>query len=133
VKNEIPSELQNQHNQRVLDYIGSSSAHSDLGDAMLTALKPLGDVQIFCPDWAQCRYVVASTGGVIFAFAIGMQSIAFRLDERMKSRALLRGGAPISECGDEWASFRLFESDWPDVDLQFWARKAYVAAREREL
>jgi hypothetical protein len=51
----------------------------------------------------------------------------------MKSRALLRGGAPVSECGDEWASFMPFESDWPDVDLEFWARKAYVAAREREM
>ncbi|MDB6036454.1 MAG: hypothetical protein JWM99_295 [Verrucomicrobiales bacterium] len=133
MKQEIPIELQNELNQRVLKHIANSSAHSDLGEALLTALKPLGDVQPFCPDWSQCRYVVASTRGIIFAFATGMQAIAFRLDKRMKSRAVLRGGASIPECGDEWVSFMPFESDWPDVDLEFWARKAYVAAREREI
>lgn len=133
MKQEVPIELQNVLNQQVLDHIGDSSAHSDLGEALLTALKPLGDVQIFCPDWSQCRYVIGSTKGIIFAFATGMQSIAFRLDERMKSRALLRGGTPIPECGDEWISFMPFRSDWPEVDLAFWARKAYGAARERSM
>jgi hypothetical protein len=49
IKQEIPIELQNELNQPTLNYIAGSSAHSDLGEAMLTALKPLGDVQTFCP------------------------------------------------------------------------------------
>jgi len=55
------------------------------------------------------------------------------LDERMKDRALASGGVTFPECGPEWVSFTLFRSDWPKVDIEFWARKAYVAARELEL
>jgi hypothetical protein len=50
----------------------------------------------------------------------------------MKTRALASGAAPYLGCGDQWVSFTLFRDDWPKVDLEFWARKAYVAARERE-
>ena len=70
--------------------------------------------------------------GNIFAVALGMNTIGFRLDERMKSRALASGGALFPECGPEWVSFTPFRDDWPRVDLEFWARKAYVAARELE-
>jgi hypothetical protein len=119
-------------NRQVLDYLEGKSAHSDLAAALQAALKPLGDVQIFCPDWQQYRYVVASTKGVIMALAVGMNTVGFRLDERMKVRGLASGVVPYPECGDEWVSFTLFRDDWPKVDLEFWARKAYVAAREAE-
>jgi hypothetical protein len=33
----------------------------------------------------------------------------------------------------DWVFFELFRDDWPKVDLEFWARKAYVAVRERLL
>ena len=128
----VPAELQTSINRQVLDHIESLSAHSDIAEALMEALKPLGDVQIFCPDWQQYRYVVASTKGIIIALAFGMDAIAFRLDERMKARALASGGAPHSECGKEWVSFTLFRGDWPKIDVEFWARKAYVAARELE-
>jgi hypothetical protein len=59
-------------------------------------------------------------------------TIGFRLDERMKSRALASGGTLFPECGPDWVSFTLFRDDWPGIDLEFWARKAYVAAREFE-
>lgn len=59
-----------------------------------------------------------------------MDTVGFRLDGPMKARALANGGAPFPECGDDWVSFKLFRSDWPRVDLEFWARKAYVAARQ---
>jgi hypothetical protein len=77
--------------------------------------------------------VVASTRGIIIAIAFGMDTIAFRLDERMRTRALASGGAPYPECGKEWMSFTLFREDWPRIDVEFWARKAYVAARELHL
>ncbi len=128
----VPAELQTGVNRQVLEYVKDLSAHSDIAEALLGALKPLGDVQIFCPDCQQYRYVVASTKGIIIALAVGMDTIGFRLDERMKARALASGGAPYAECGKEWISFTLFRSDWPKVDIEFWARKAYVAARELE-
>lgn len=130
MKEEMPIALQTRINKKVLGYIADKSAHSDLSDAMTTALKPLGDVQLFCPDWSQYRYVVASTKGIIFAFATGMRAVAFRLDETMKSRALATGASAHPQCGHDWVLFEVFRSDWPKVDLEFWGRKAYVTARE---
>ena len=129
---DIPKELETTLNRQVLRYIEGLSAHSDVVEALGAALKPLGDVQCFCPDPAEYRYVVGSTRGVIFAVALGMNSIGFRLDERMKSRALASGGAPFLECGPEWVSFTVFRDDWPGIDLEFWARKAYATVRELE-
>jgi hypothetical protein len=128
----MPAELDASINQKVLSYLDGLSAHSDVAGALSAALKPLEDVQTFCPDWQQYRYVVASTKGIIIALAVGMDTIGFRLDERMKARALACGGVPYPECGDEWVSFKLFRDDWPKMDVEFWARKAYVAAREVE-
>ena len=128
----VPAELQTSINRQVLDHLEGLSAHSDVIEALGAALEPLGDVQIFCPDPQQYRYVVASTKGIIIAIAVSMNTVGFRLDDRMKGRALASGGVPYPECGKEWVSFTLFRSDWPKVDIGFWARKAYVAARELE-
>jgi hypothetical protein len=132
VPQSVPAELETSINRQVFDHVEGLSAHSDVAQALTTALQPLGDVQVFCPDPQRYRYVVASTKGIIIAFAVGMDTTAFRLDERMKARALASGGMPYPECGDHWVSFTLFRDDWPKVDLEFWARKAYVAARELE-
>jgi hypothetical protein len=128
----VPAELQTSINRQVLDHLEGLSAHSDVAEALSAALQPLGDVQIFCPDCQQYRYLVASTKGIIIALAVGMNTAGFRLDERMKARALASGGLPYAECGKEWVSFTLFRNDWPKIDIEFWARKAYVAARELE-
>jgi hypothetical protein len=126
----VPPELQTSINRQALNHVEGLSAHSDIVEALGAALEPLGDVQVFCPDCQQSRYVVASTQGIIIALAVGVNTIAFRLDERMKARALVSGGLPYAECGKEWVSFTLFRNDWPKIDVEFWARKAYVAARE---
>ena len=128
----VPIELQASINRQVLRHVEKLSAHSDIAEALTSAVEQLGDVQIFCPDWEQYRYVVVSTKGIIIALAVGMNVIAFRLDEHMKARALASGGAAYAECGPDWVSFTLFRNDWPKVDVEFWARKAYVAARELE-
>ena len=129
---DIPTDLETARNRPVLRHIEGLSAHSDVVDALARALRPLGEVQRFCPDPEAYRYELASTRGVIFAVALGMSTIGFRLDERMKTRALASGGAPFPECGPGWVAFTLFRDDWPRIDLEFWARKAYVATREFE-
>ncbi len=125
----LPAALYTATNRAVLAHVDERSAHSDIGDALVAALRQLGDVQIHCRDWQQCRAVLAATGNVIFGVAIGMNTIAFRLDQRMQARALASGGAAYPECGAEWVSFVLFRDDWPKVDVEFWALKAYVDAR----
>src|SRR5260221_10265514 len=119
---DIPRDLETARNRPVLRHIEGLSAHSDIVEALGTALSPLGDVQWFCPDPQAYRYAVASTRGVIFAVALGMNTIGFRLDERMTSRALVSGGTPFPECGLEWVSFTPFRDDWPRIDLEFWGR-----------
>jgi hypothetical protein len=61
-----------------------------------------------------------------------MNTIAFRLDERMKPRALATGGIAFPECGPEWVAVAhdRTDSDWPAVDFRFWAQKAYYFTRE---
>ena len=129
---DIPHDLVNGLNQPVLRHIRELSAHGDVAEALIQSVKPLGDVQTFCPDVSQYRYVVVSTRQVIFGFAIGINQIGFRLDARMKDRALATGGMAFPVCGDDWVCFGPFQDDWPKVDLEFWARKAYGFARETE-
>jgi hypothetical protein len=126
----IPDNISTPWNKPVLDFVRDSSAHSDLTEALLNATKPLGDVQYFCPDPSRYRYLVASTNNIIFGFVIGMNSVTFRLNAPLNQRAVATGGNPVSELGEEWISFTLFRDNWPEVDLVFWARKAYVYARE---
>ena len=130
----VPPELISAVNKTVLAHIDGTSAHSDIAQVLMDAVKPLGDVQLYCPNWHTYRYVVASTKGVIFGFAIGMNTVAFRLDEKMKHRALLTGGTEYADCGEDWVAVvhEGQDSDWPAVDVRFWARKAYVYAREAQ-
>ena len=129
----LPPALAIEANRPVLAHVENLSAHSDIVDLLRTAVKPLGDVQLFCPDWPAYRYVVASTKGVIFGLAVGLDTVAFRLDAQMKSRALLTGGVAYGDCGEEWVAVvhHQADSDWPAVDVRFWAQKAYVHARSR--
>lgn len=126
---EIPAALLNESNNAVLAYLAVKSAHSDIATELEAAVKPLGGAQLYCPDWQSYRYVTASTGGIVFAFAEGMNRIAFRLEDSMRRRALKSGAVALAECGPEWAAFTLFRSDWPAVDTAFWALKAYDFAR----
>lgn len=132
MKREVPSALATAVNRAVLAQVEKMSAHSDMAEVLRSAVQPLGDVQLFCPDWNAYRAVVASTKGIIFGLAAGMDTVAFRLDARMKERALRTGAIEYPECGDEWVAVvhALPDSDWPAVDVRFWARKAYVHARE---
>ena len=125
----VPADLVTNINRQVLDRVRDLSAHSDVAEALTAALTPLGDVQLFCPDPRTYRIVAAATRGVIFAVALGMNTISVRLDERMKARAVASGAVPDPGCGNEWVPFTLFRDDWSKVDLEFWARKGYIAAR----
>jgi len=128
----IPPELDNEQNRAVLAHLHSLSAHSDVVEVLMKAVEPLGDVQTFCPDPREYRYVVVSTKNVVFGFAAGMTAVAFRLDELFKQRALITGGVALPKCGPEWVDFVVFRGGWPKVDLEFWARKAYVFVREAQ-
>ena len=130
MEQKIPDTISNDWNKPVLNFIQDYSAHSDVTEALLLAVKPLGDTQYYCPDISHYRYLVVFTNNIIFGFAIGMNTVAFRLNTPFNQRAVVAGGNPLPQLSDEWVSFDLFRDDWPETDLLFWARKAYVYARE---
>jgi hypothetical protein len=99
---------------------------------LLRSIEFLGDVQSFCPDWNAYRYVVASTNSIIFGLAVGMHSIAFRLNPEKKEIALATGGEPLDAVGPDWVRFELFRPDWPAPDLKFWALRSYAYTRGNE-
>lgn len=128
---EVPVALRGPVNRRVLAYLEDLSAHGDLADVLRASVEPLGDVQTFCPDPSSYRYVLVSTRGIALGLAVGMHTIAFRLDARMRERAVATGGIAWPKCGEEWVAVvhQRQDDDWPSVDVTFWARKAYVYAR----
>ena len=129
MEEEVPTALRSEANATVLAYLDGLSAHGDVSEALAQAVAPLGDVRTFSPDPAQYRYVAVSTRGVVFGFAVGMATVGFRPAPELKARALRTGATDCPEAGPDWVSFTLFRSDWPEPDLRFWARAAYVAAR----
>ena len=128
-----PPRLATPLNERVLTYLRDKSAHSDIADVLLDAVHGLGAVEMFCPDAAAYRYLLAATNDVVFGFAVGQSTVAFRLDARMRRRALETGGVSCGECGPDWVAVvhPRPDADWPAVDVRFWARQAYVYARAR--
>ena len=128
--NAVPNELQTPRNEQVLAYLTGRSAHDDVAEALASATSRLGDIGKFCPDSASYLYVLVHTANTVFGFATGMSTVAFRLNEEFRSRALATGAHELNGL-DGWAAFELFRADWPTVDVRFWATQAYVQAREQ--
>ncbi len=129
----VPNELDIEVNRSVLSYLSTLSAHSDNGEVLIDSVAPLGETSIYSPDFKQFRYIAVYTSQTVFGIAHGMNSIAYRLSPEFVHRARASGHTAISSIGPEWISFTLFRCDWPDVDARFWARKAYVFAREHDV
>ncbi|MDH3629709.1 MAG: hypothetical protein OER98_01205 [Gammaproteobacteria bacterium] len=125
----LPASVHNDKNHNILIYLQGKSAHSDLVDVLVEAAAPLGDVQLYSSEPANYGYVVLATQDVVFAVTYGMSLVGFRLDEAFKRRALETGGFDATEIGPDWVAFELFRTNYPAVDLRFWARKAYLIAR----
>jgi hypothetical protein len=125
----LPASVHNDKNYDVLMFLQGKSAHSDIADVLVEAAAPFGDVQLYSSDPANYGYIVLTTQSVVLAAAYGMSQIGFRLDETFKGRAMETGGLNAAEVGSDWVTFELFRTNYPAVDLQFWARKAYLIAR----
>src|SRR5258708_18120481 len=81
-------------NQAVIEYIRRENpfAHSDIGDLLIRLGKLVPGAQYYCPSFSSLAYVVLHTkANVIFAIAIGMLKIDFRLPSALVSTATRRG------------------------------------------
>jgi len=116
-------------NDAVLAYVGAMSAHDEVAAALQEAAQSLGDAQLHVRAPTGYGAVVLATRGVAFAFAAGMAQIGVRLGPELVGRALATGAAALPAIGPDWVAITLFRDDWPDPDLRFWTRKAYVYAR----
>jgi hypothetical protein len=125
---QLPDQLNKEKNRSVLEYISGLSAHSDVAEALQIAIAPLGAAHTYCPDPDSYRYLLAYADDTVFSYAVGMRMVAFRLAPDFKKKAIKSGGQAVESIGNGWVAFDLFRSDWPEVDVRFWARKAYLFA-----
>jgi hypothetical protein len=122
-------------NRKIIRYLkrNTPSAHGDLVDALFAASNEIENRQIYCPDAEKFAYFLLHTvSGVIYAVAIGMHALAFRLPEGEVSKALSSGGTKDRALGKGWVSFEAFPQGIPgervDQELKLWCECAYQNA-----
>jgi hypothetical protein len=125
---QLRDKLNTEENRSVLQHISGLSAHSDVAEALEIAIEPLGAAHTYCPDPDNYRYLVAYANETVFSYAVGMGTVAFRLSPDLKYKAIKSGGEAVDSIDNKWVAFALFRSNWPEVDVRFWARKAYLFA-----
>jgi len=90
------------------------SAHADMVEILVKSTELLPKVQFYCPDTDNHAYYLAHTdNGVMFAAAIGLSALIFRVPKSAMSGALVKGGEILKELGDSWVSFNPF---WPEKE-----------------
>lgn len=113
---EFEGELDRPENQSMINFLKQHqpSAHADMVDLLVKSSESLPDVKFYCPDTDNHAYYLAHTrGGVMFAAAIGLSALMYRLPKSAISGALVKGGEIIKDIGDEWVSFNPF---WPETE-----------------
>lgn len=135
---EFDGELDRPENQQIITFLKQyqPSAHTDMVQLLVNATKDLSDINFYCPDTDNHAYYLAHTpDGVIFAAAIGMSALMYRLPKQSMSSALVKGGEIFSEIGEPWVSFNPF---WPDnnksdeeliKEMKQWSNLAYHYAQ----
>ena len=126
--------LNRPENQSMIEFLKQHqpSAHADIVDLLRKSASDLPDVKFYCPDTDNYAYYLAHTrNGVMFAAAIGLSGLMYRLPNQAMSGALVKGGEVIKELGENWVNFNPF---WPEEDqpnknieseMQHWCKLAY--------
>lgn len=134
---EFEGELDRPENEEIINFLKQyqPAAHSDIVRLLVESASDLKDIKFYCPDTDNYAYYLAHTpDGVIFAAAIGMSALMYRLPKQLLPDALKKGGEVIPEVGESWVSFNPF---WPEtekkapVDLKSmkqWCKLAYKYA-----
>jgi hypothetical protein len=124
-------------NRAVIEYIQreSPSAHSDIGSVLIRLARFVPGAQYYCPSFSSLAYVVLhNNANLIFAIAIGMLKIDFRLPHALVSETRGRGEGAHSDIGADWLSVRPFPRGEPraivDARLNRWCEAAYQYAQE---
>ncbi|MDH3546389.1 MAG: hypothetical protein OEN22_04780 [Gammaproteobacteria bacterium] len=108
------------------------SAHGDLAEELLVLAKEIPEAHSYCPDNANFAYwFLYANSGVIFAFAIDMWKLSFRLPG-CATDALADGGVCQEEFGSDWFAFEAFggRRDERRIRSSYWLKKAFTLANE---
>jgi hypothetical protein len=129
-------------NARILSYLAQGAAlssapsshnvdeyvlrtHPDLAEALTSLARPLG----VAPRAAYGYFVLATRGGVLFAAALGTETLGLRVPARTWPLALEYGGVPWPEAGDDWVRFDAWDADVPARqhagDLRYFIEAAF--------
>ena len=131
---EFDGELDLPENQQMIDFLKQHqpSAHMDIVQLLVESAEDLTDIKFYCPDTDNHAYYLAHTpNGVIFAAAIGMSALMYRLPKQSMSGALVKGGEIFKDIGEPWVSFNPF---WPEdekkgkanmPEMKQWCKLAY--------
>ncbi len=131
---EFECELNRPENEEIIRFLKKfqPSAHNDIVQLLVDSTSDLPDIQFYCPDTDNHAYYLAHTrDGIIFAAALGMSALMYRLPKQSMSAALVKGGEILQEIGEPWVSFNPF---WPenekkaglDADaMKQWCKLAY--------
>jgi hypothetical protein len=123
-------------NRDVIEFIRRENpfAHSDIGDALIRLGKVVPGARYYCPNYSSLAYVVLhNRASVIFAIAIGMHKIDFRLPLALVGSAMASGEGEHSAVGADWLSVQPFPRCEPrtqvDATLSRCCEAAYEYAR----
>ena len=108
--------LGRKENKVMIDFLQlhQPSAHTDMVELLVKTTELLPEVRFYCPDTDNHAYYIAHTEkGVIFAAAIGLSALIFRLPKSAMSGALVKGGEVLDGLTDNWVSFNPF---WPEKE-----------------
>ncbi len=99
-------------NRAVIEYITrhNPSAHSDIGSLLIRLARRMPGAQYYCPSYSSLAYVVLHTeaANLIFAIAIGMLKIDFRVPVAFVREAIAAGEGEQSEIAVDWLSVAPF-------------------------
>jgi len=122
-------------NHAVIEYIRRANpfAHSYIGDLLITLTKRIPNTHYYCPSYRSCAYVVAHTkADLIFAIALGMLSIDFRLPAALMTEAIASGSGKPSSIGDDWLSVIPFQKGLAapanEARMMHWCEAAHTYA-----
>ena len=87
---EFEGVLDRAENEQIIQFLKQyqPSAHNDIVQLLVESTSDLPDIKFYCPDTDNHAYYLAHTpDGVIFAAAVGMSALMYRLPKQTAARA----------------------------------------------
>jgi len=130
---DLRERFSHRYNSGILGYLEGIypfSAHGDLAEELLVLARDVPDANSYCPNKSLYAYwfLYANTD-VIFAFAVDMRKLSFRLPGCALD-VLADGGERHEELGSDWFRFEAFLGHRNErrSRLSRWLKRAYAFA-----